>query len=101
MAVRVRVTMDRNGMVKLSRAVDANAVHPITDAVAKDMERYVPVLTGKLRGTIRAEHLAGAGRVHFGDVSRGIDYHIYVEFGTSRMQAQPYARPALYQARVV
>jgi HK97 gp10 family phage protein len=88
-------------MYRLSRAVDASAVHPITDAVAKDMRRYVPVLSGDLRSTIRVEHGEGFGRVHFGDVSRGIDYHLYVEFGTSKMAAQPFARPALYQARTV
>jgi hypothetical protein len=96
-----RVTLDAGGMAQLRRVVDARLVHPVTDAVARDMERYVPVLSGRLRGTIRPEHGDGWGRVHFGDVSGGVDYHLYVEYGTSRMDAQPYARPALYQARTV
>ena len=96
-----RVTLDAGGMALLSRVVDARLVHPITDAVADDMRRLVPVLTGDLRSTIRVEHRAGSGRVYFGDAGRGIDYHLYVEFGTSRMAAQPFARPALYRARVV
>ncbi|HET9234927.1 MAG TPA: HK97 gp10 family phage protein [Candidatus Eisenbacteria bacterium] len=96
-----RVRLDAAGMVRLSRVVDERLVHPVTDAVAQDMRRYVPVLTGNLRSTIRVEHGEGYGRVYFGSVDRGIDYHLYVEFGTSRMAAQPFARPALYQARVV
>jgi hypothetical protein len=96
-----QVRLDANGMAQLSRVVDARLVHPITDAVADDMRRLVPVLSGDLRSTIRAEHLDGSGRVHFGAVDRGIDYHLYVEYGTSRMSAQPYARPSLYRARVV
>ena len=93
---RVRVTA--TGMVRLRRIVDAKAVHPFTDAVADDMKRLVPVDTGELRGTIRAVHLENEGRVYFGNPP-GVKYHLYVEFGTSRMAAQPYARPALYRRR--
>jgi hypothetical protein len=96
---RTRVVMYAPGMVRLSRVVDERLVHPVTDAVAEDMRRYVPVLTGDLLSTIEAEHGDGYGRVTFGDLSRGIDYHLYQEFGTSKMQAQPYARPALYKTR--
>ena len=97
----VRVVPYPPGRVHLAKVVDAKLVHPITDAVAEDMTRYVPVLSGDLLSTIEAEHLDGEGRVNFGDVSRGIDYHLYQEYGTSRMAAQPYARPALYKRRSV
>lgn len=96
-----RVTLSAAGMGELSRVVDERLVHPITDAVAEDMRRMVPVLSGDLLATIEAEHLPGAGRVNFGDVDGGVDYHLYQEFGTSRMAAQPYARPALYRRRSV
>lgn len=96
-----QVKLDANGMVRLARVVDARLVHPVTDAIADDMRRYVPVLSGDLRSTIRPEHFDGRGRVWFGDVAGDVDYHLYVEFGTSRMAAQPFARPALYQTRVV
>lgn len=96
---RTHVVMDEGGFVRLSRLVDERLVHPITDAVADDMRRYVPVLTGALRGTITPHHLKGEGRVTFGNVAEGIDYHLYQEYGTSIMDAQPYARPALYQRR--
>lgn len=97
----VRVVMDSSGMAKLAAIVDARLVHPVTDAVAEDMRQYVPVLSGDLRDTIEAEHLEGEGRVNFGDVDAGVDYHLYQEFGTSRMAAQPYARPALFKERSV
>jgi hypothetical protein len=96
-----RVVLHAPGLAHLDRVVDSGLVHPITDAVAEDMRRYVPILSGDLRGTIREEHLEGEGRVHFGDVDEGIDYHLFVEDGTSKMAAQPYARPALYQRRSV
>lgn len=98
---RTRVVLNAAGLDRLAREVDEKMVHPITDAVADDMRRYVPVLSGDLRGTIEEEHLDGEGRVYFGDPDAGVDYHLYQEFGTSRMAAQPYARPALYKRRSV
>lgn len=96
-----RVTLSASGLGDLSRVVDERVVHPVTDAVADDMRRMVPVLSGDLLGTIREEHGDGFGRVHFGDVDEGVDYHLYQEFGTTVMAAQPYARPALYRTRSV
>jgi hypothetical protein len=96
---RTYVRVTQRGRDELRRRVDARMVHPITDAVADDMRRLVPVLSGDLRSTIHAVHLEGEGRVYFGAPSRGINYHFYVEFGTWKMAAQPYARPALYRVR--
>lgn len=72
----------------------------LTEEMAGDMRRYAPVLSGDLRGTIRTQ-LGGpaVARIWIGDVAAGIDYHTYQEFGTSRMDAQPYIRPAVYQYR--
>lgn len=95
----VRVVMNARGMLYLRKRVDERLVRPMTDAIADDARRYVPILSGDLRATIRAEHLDGEGRVHCGDVLRGVDYHLYQEFGTSKMAAQPYMRPALYKRR--
>lgn len=98
---RVKVVMDASGLDALERSMDARLVHPVTDMVAADARRYVPVLSGALLSTIHAEHLSGEGRVHCGNVAAGIDYHIWQEFGTSKMAAQPYMRPALYKRRSV
>ena len=98
---RTQIRMDAAGLVRLRAHVDEKMLRPITDGIAEDARRYVPVLSGDLLSTIHAEHLAGEGRVWCGDVARGIDYHLYQEFGTSRMAAQPYMRPALYKRRSV
>lgn len=99
MAGRVRVVMYEPGMIRLREVATTDAVYPITDAVAADARRFVPVLSGDLLSTIAAQHLPGEGRVTCGDIGRGIDYHLYQEFGTSRMAGQPYMRPALYRTR--
>lgn len=64
-------------------------------AIARDAQRYAPVDTGELRGSIEAEAPIG-NTVRI--VARA-DYAAHVELGTSRMAAQPYLRPALYQRR--
>jgi HK97 gp10 family phage protein len=72
----------------------------IAEEIASDMRRYVPVLSGDLRGTIRTE-IGEVARIWAGDASAGIDYPIYQEYGTTRMAAQPFMRPAVYQYRGV
>lgn len=97
-----RVTMSKEGMDELKIRVARNAIRPVTHAVAMDMHLNVPVDTGDLQGTISEDYsLSGRGRVFFGDVDSGVDYHLYVEFGTSKAEAQPFARPALYKARTL
>lgn len=61
--------------------------------IKDEAQRIVPVDTGALRKTIRVEVqgetvmlLAGGDEV---------DYHLHVEFGTVKMKAQPYMRPAI------
>jgi hypothetical protein len=97
---RVRVVVSGRGMAELRREVDRQAIHPITDEVASDARRYVPVLTGALASTIREEYAPGVGRVWCGNVP-AVDYHLYQEYGTSRMGPQSYMRPALFQKRGV
>lgn len=101
MVGRVRVVPYGPGLDALERHVRDAVVQPVAKAVAEDMRRYVPVLTGDLRRTIRVEILGLEARVWFGDVSSGVDYHLYQEYGTSKMAAQPYARPALFTTRAV
>lgn len=63
----------------------------ILPLVVADMQRLVPVDSGELRDSIEA---VGGGRIVIGK-----NYAGYVEFGTERMAAQPYARPAIYRRR--
>jgi HK97 gp10 family phage protein len=55
--------------------------------------KIVPVRTGKLQRSLHVTpKTPGKKRYTFGDK---VDYGVYVEFGTSRMAAQPFLRPAL------
>lgn len=78
----------------------------LTGNVAKRMRRLVPKRSFRLNDTITDEGAKAAngrvvGRVTFGGKTiRGVyvGYHLLVERGTSKMRAQPYARPALMQS---
>lgn len=89
----MRVRSDPIGVARLGR-VAAQAVEQITKDVLDDVRRYVPIDTGELRSTARAEHLGKMGRVYIGS-----DHWEYVEYGTRYMRAQPYMRPAIYRVR--
>lgn len=98
---KTRVSLSASGLAHLRVVVDEKVLRPVTDAVAEDARRYVPILSGDLHDTIEPEHLEGEGRVHCGGGEKDVDYHLYQEFGTSKMAAQPYMRPALYKRRSV
>jgi len=61
-------------------------------------KRNAPVDTGRLRSSITHE-LGQAGRDLVARIGTNVDYAPHVEFGTYRMSAQPYLRPALDAAR--
>lgn len=57
----------------------------------------VPVQTGKLQGSIKQSVTKKGLLKYQGEVStRGVDYSGYVEFGTSKMYARPFMRPAIW-----
>lgn len=58
--------------------------------IEQEMKTRAPVRTGRLRNSIRST--SSPGRVQIGPVD--VDYDVYQEYGTRRMKAQPYARPA-------
>ena len=72
---------------KAADSVLANAAGKIL----MEMKQLVPVDTGRLKGSINI--IATRGRYVVGPV--GVPYAAYVEFGTQRMRAQPYVRPAV------
>lgn len=98
-----RIVIDDEGLVRVQAASDAVCMDRIVDPMAEDMRTYVPVLTGELKRTIRiyGPDILGPGRfqIWVGDVAGDVDYHLYVEFGTSIMDAQPFIRPAVYRYR--
>jgi hypothetical protein len=94
-----RVVIDQTGCNALAdhvlRRAEAAAL-----AQGVDAERFAPVLTGALRLSV---HVTEVGRGHW-RISAGTGLPdgraVYNELGTSKMAAQPYIRPAMYQARV-
>lgn len=64
------------------------------EAAAK---RVCPVDTGRLRSSI-THALAQDGGDVIAMVGTNVEYALDVEFGTSKMRAQPYLRPALSAA---
>jgi len=79
------------GMDKLERCAEV-----VADAARK----RVPVASGKLKATIRVTRLKGDPRrnvrVYAGNrIKDGAFYAHMVEYGTVKMRAKPYMRPAL------
>lgn len=62
--------------------------------VEADAKRFCPYLTGRLRTSITHE-VEEAKDETIGVVGTNVLYGIFQEYGTSRMKAQPYLRPAL------
>lgn len=95
MAHRTTITVRFNHLPRLS----AEAVVRAKVAVAKaafDIEAHaktvVPVDTGNLKNSIQTQIEADGLTATVGP--RAVEYALYVEYGTSRMGAQPYMRPA-------
>jgi HK97 gp10 family phage protein len=80
--------------------VVADRVRAVVKDIAHDIERGAkqkcPVDTGRLRASITTQ-LSSDG---FGaEIGTNVDYAEYVEFGTVKMEAQPYLFPSLEEQR--
>lgn len=62
--------------------------------VYTDAKRMCPVVTSRLMNSIAWEIEKKADEV-VGRVGTNVEYATYVEYGTSKMSAQPYLRPSL------
>lgn len=94
------VELDRAGIAALA---DECLNHGEQAALAMwvDADAFAPVRTGALRASGRLDEIGrGIWRLSFG---RGLPdgRAVYNELGTSRMAAQPYIRPAVYQPRAL
>lgn len=89
---------DLSGVAATREEAERTTVPRLTEAIFGDSQRYVPVLSGDLRASGRTEYgTDGTGLVIYGD--EDVDYAVYQELGTSKMDAQPYLRPAAFQVR--
>lgn len=85
-----RIPQIRAGMEPKAASAVAKACMDI-EAGAKGM---APVDTGALRNSIQSS-VGGLS----GEVTAGVEYAIYQEFGTYKMAAQPFMTPAADAAR--
>jgi hypothetical protein len=94
------VEIDRAGMARLADHVLRRASE-IPLAIAVDAEALAPIRTGALRASADVAEIGrGIWRISFGkDLPDG--RAVYQELGTSKMRAQPYLRPAVYQQRAL
>jgi HK97 gp10 family phage protein len=65
-----------------------------SQVILEEMQRLTPVDTGDLKASERIEVQENSVLLVAGD-GQQVDYPFYVELGTSKMQAQPYMRPAI------
>lgn len=85
---------------ELGRQIEPKMVN-LGNAVAKRMQRLVPKRTWALHDSIVTGTRRTGGKVvtEVGAGNDDVGYELAVEYGTSRMAAQPYMRPALLQSR--
>lgn len=103
--------VDITGWAQLQANLNALAKYFSTDAievsreeilsVAEDMaeaaRQYAPELTGNLKSKIHVVDLGEQGV----EVHSDAPYSMFVEFGTVKMEAQPFFRPAYEQYGVI
>lgn len=90
---KVKAALEKKGAA-LDRGAKIAALGAGADVVVNEADRLAPYRTGTLAGSIHWEE-STSGEIEV-DVSTGPEapYDIYQEFGTSRMAAHPYMRPA-------
>jgi HK97 gp10 family phage protein len=94
--------------IRITRVYDDRLVEQIEpamrrlgQAVGARMQRLVPKRTWALHDTIATTTERNGSKIAttIGFGSGDVDYGLHVERGTSKMRAQPFARPALLQTR--
>lgn len=95
MSVTIEVRVDSNRLrgagAKLKSGLTAAVAKTTFDVQAK-AQGYAPVDTGALRGSI-----SGRPSGLQGEVSSGVEYAIYQEYGTRYQSGTPHMRPAAEQ----
>ncbi len=71
------------------------AVREAAMMVEREAKTNTPVDTGRLRGSIASEEKTPL----LFEVGTNVEYAAFIEFGTSKMAAQPYLEPAVESAR--
>jgi len=67
--------------------------------IERDAKQIVPVDTGDLRASIESRVIRNAEGEVVGVIGSNVKYAPFIEFGTSKMGAQPFLRPAVEKNR--
>lgn len=97
-----RIVIDSAADGRIGQALSEYFAAQLGPRIQQNAKRAVPVDTGDLKDSIVVQVETGDRPVLQVGVDsdiHAVDYGRYVEEGTSRMAAQPYLRPAVYQAR--
>lgn len=78
----------------LSQAI-GDALREAAESIVNDAQANAPVDTGFLRDSIE---ISGESETSV-TVTSGAEYSVFVEYGTSKMSAQPFFEPAIEQAK--
>lgn len=94
---RITAEIEKKAMDRLEKAAEY---------VADASRSRVPIDTGRLKDTIRVTRLKGDPkldiRVYAGSRDKGGAFYAHmIEYGTVKMKAKPFLRPALNQAKSV
>jgi HK97 gp10 family phage protein len=98
--ITARVKVNFNHLPKISKAVRIRtkwASNVFAEGVLRDMQSLVPKRTWALHNSLAVKPSAGiaAGGIFHVVIVAGMPYWIFVEHGTSRMEARPFIMPAL------
>lgn len=93
----LRMDIVKNDFPSIANALSGNVEHAVQTAtfnILASSQDLVPVDTGFLKATGAADVQGETGTISY-----SAEYAAYVEFGTSRMRAQPYLTPAVEMER--
>jgi len=103
------MTIDIDGITRLTAKLNAlDAALPDAEEakmrqallrIERDAKQIVPVDTGNLKGSIESRVIRNSDGEVVGVVGSNVRYAPFIEFGTSKMSAQPFLRPAVERNR--
>lgn len=90
------VILDTSRLDKITKEMRPKArqiVNEYGNMMMADAVKFAPIDTGALRNSIASESKMIDELTY--RISDGVEYGVYQEFGTSKMGAQPFMRPAI------
>jgi HK97 gp10 family phage protein len=100
MAVRGVETVVRalGSVVERVNEMRSRAIREVAEQIVRDIKAGAPVDTGNLRDSVSMEIVVNE-IIPKAVIKVEAEYASFVEFGTSRMRAQPFVMPVLDQVR--